>query len=401
MRITRITTLHADGGWRVISFLKLETDAGLVGWSEYSESICSRGLTGVIAEVGALAVGRDPRAFARLAAELGAASRAVSGGLAQQAIAAIANACIDVAGKAAGVPAYRLFGGPYRDRIPLYWSHCGTFRAVRLDFFETVIGTAPLRRVEDFTGLGREVHERGFTALKTNPVIFSGQGAVMRNPGFIPSPHYDFSGSNRDFPRAAIEAQLAALRAGAGGDVDIMLDLNFSLNGDGMLRVGRLLDGLGLAWLEIDTLHPAALAELRARIATPIASGEALYGLHQYRPFIEARAADVVLIDAVWNGVHEAVRIATFAEAHQTNVAPHNCFGHLATLMSAHFAAAVPNVRIMEIEVDDVGWHADFVTRPPRIESGALILDEAPGWGADIDEDAVRAHPVPGAGQGG
>jgi L-alanine-DL-glutamate epimerase-like enolase superfamily enzyme len=67
--------------------------------------------------------------------------------------------------------------------------------------------------------------------------------------------------------------------------------------------------------------------------------------------------------------------------------------------MSAHFAAAVPHVRIMEIEMDDVAWHADFVIRRPRIEAGSLILDEAPGWGADVDEDAVRAHPVPGAGQ--
>jgi len=49
MKISRIVDLHADAGWRVFSFLKIETDAGLIGWSEYNESYGSKGLTGVIA----------------------------------------------------------------------------------------------------------------------------------------------------------------------------------------------------------------------------------------------------------------------------------------------------------------------------------------------------------------
>jgi hypothetical protein len=46
MKITRIMDLHADAGWRVFSFLKIETDTGIVGWSEYNESYGSKGLTG-------------------------------------------------------------------------------------------------------------------------------------------------------------------------------------------------------------------------------------------------------------------------------------------------------------------------------------------------------------------
>ena len=48
MKISRIVDLHADAGWRVFSFLKIETDAGLIGWSEYNESYGSKGLTAVI-----------------------------------------------------------------------------------------------------------------------------------------------------------------------------------------------------------------------------------------------------------------------------------------------------------------------------------------------------------------
>ena len=50
------------------------------------------------------------------------------------------------------------------------------------------------------------------------------------------------------------------------------------------------------------------------------------------------------------------MKIAATAEAHEVNVAPHNFYGHLCTMMSAHFAAAVPNLRIMEIDVDRLSW---------------------------------------------
>jgi L-alanine-DL-glutamate epimerase-like enolase superfamily enzyme len=61
--------------------------------------------------------------------------------------------------------------------------------------------------------------------------------------------------------------------------------------------------------------------------------------------------------------------------------------------MSAHFCAAVPNFRIMEVEVDDIPWKDDLVTVAPRIENGEFVLPSAPGWGTDVNEEAVRAHP--------
>lgn len=394
MRITNIETLHADGGWRVISFLKLTTDSGLIGWSEYSEVVWSPGLTPVIQAVSAAALGRDPRAFAELSSALHASVRLVHGGLAAQAVAAIENACIDVAAKAAGVPAYRLLGGPLRQRVPVYWSHAGVFRASMPDLFETHAGTAPLHSLADFEGVGAEARARGFTALKTNPVGFRPEGgAAMRNPGIHPGPDLDHSGAGRGYPLESLLTQLEALRAGAGPEMEIMLDLNFSLRGDGIRRIAGALDGLGLAWMEIDTDNPAALAEARAGLATPVASLESLHGLAQYRPWIEARASDLVLIDPIWNGVHQALRIATLADAFGMNVATHNCYGHLGDRISAHFSCLVPNLRIMEYEADDVRWHDEFVDVPLVLEDGALHLDERPGWGCEVNEAAVRARP--------
>lgn len=393
MRIRSVETLHADTGWRTTSFVKIGTDSGLTGWSEFFESGWSPGLTPVIAALAPVVIGQDPRAFAKVSSDLQVATRMVPGGLAHQAMGAIENACIDLAGKAAGIPAYRLFGGPMRTEIPLYWSHCGVFRAAIPAVFETLVGTPPLRRVEDFEALGREVRARGYRSAKTNPLVFGSDGVRTSNPGFSPGPTLDYSGGGADLSIPALIEQLAALRAGTGPDIGIKLDLNFSLRGEGLLRAARALDDLGLDWIEVDGPDPDALAELRGRLRTPVASYESLYGLAQYRPFLERRAADFALIDVMWNGMRESVRIAALAEAHSTSVAVHNCYGHLANRIGAHFAAAVPNCAVLEIEADDVPWHADLVTTPPRIKNGTLLLDDAPGWGCDVNEDAVRAHP--------
>ena len=75
-----------------------------------------------------------------------------------------------------------------------------------------------------------------------------------------------------------------------------------------------------------------------------------------------------------WNGILESVKIAAMADAYEVNVAPHNFNGHLGSLISAHFCAAMPNFKVMEIDIDDVTWKDDIVTVPPVIENGDLVL---------------------------
>ena len=115
---------------------------------------------------------------------------------------------------------------------------------------------------------------------------------------------------------------------------------------------------------------------------------------------IDKQLPDVAIIDVPWNGILESVKIAAMAEPYEINVAPHNFYGHLSTLMSAHFCAVLPHLRIMEIDPDDVPWKDDLVTVPPVIENGVLKLPTGPGWGADPDEDAIRAHPPKGGWRG-
>ncbi len=394
MRIAKIETLPADAGWRTFYFLKLTTDEGLVGWSEYIDNFgISGSVTALLPRYAPIVTGMDPRAVGKISASLHGMTQLAMGGLANQAIAAIENACLDVKAKALGVPVYALFGGPTRDRMRLYWSHLGSFRVRHGEFFEKVLGRPRVRSLDDLTALGKEAIAQGFTAVKTNPLFFDGPEPRMFDGGFALGPKL----LDRNIDGATIAAitdVLGALRAGIGKQTGLMIDLNFSQRIEGMRRVAKAVEPYDLTWLEIDTHDPEGLALVRRSTSTPIGSLEGIHGLRAYRPFFEQQAVDVAIVDPAWNGVLESYRIAALADAYEVQVAPHNFCGDLATLMSAQLCAAIPNSRIMEYEVDDVPWKHDFVTHPPVIEKGELIIPTRPGWGADVNEEAIRAHPV-------
>ena len=387
MRITGIEDLHCDAGWRVWSFLKITTDEGITGWAEYNESYGSKGLTAVIRKLADPLVGRNPRPVELISSELYARTRQAPGGMIRQAIAAIENALVDIKARALGIPVYELLGGPCRDRLRLYWSHCGSYR---LEHSE-IMGTPALTSLDGVRELGAEVAEKGFTALKTNIFLFGSDRPHMHMPGFTASPGWPELNADREVLRV-IDRQLEAFRDGAGPEVDILLDTNFNFKSEGYRRVASLVDQHDLFWLEIDLYDPAGLAHVRRGARTPIASCESLFGRREFLPYFQAQSMDVSIVDVPWNGILESVKIASMAETFETNCAPHNFYGNLSTAMSAHFCAAIPNFRIMEIDIDDVPWK-DEVVSPMKIEAGHLHLSTAPGWGVEVNEDAIRAPP--------
>jgi galactonate dehydratase len=390
MRITEISSRHAAAGFRTFDFLKISTDTGVVGWSEYSESYGGRGITAVIDALAPSLLGRDPRAIEALRAELAGSRRTAPGGVVSQAIGAIENALLDVKARALGVPVYELFGGPVRDRIRLYWSHLATWRVS----FAEQMSIPAVRSLDDVVAAAAEVVERGFSALKTNLVCFDG-GPRSYAPGLRGGRGAPELNADRSLVRA-LGDQLAAIREGAGPAVDLMVDLNVNYRTEGFITMARAMEAFDATWVELDTHDPVALRSVRDRTTVPVASCETLSGRREYRPFLEARAADVVIVDALWNGVGESLKIAAMADAFDVNVAPHNYYSHLATMMSAHFAALVPNLRIMEIDLDVVPWQDQLVTVLPRLVDGHLLVPEGPGWGTEIVEEALLAHPPAG-----
>ncbi|MEM2890804.1 MAG: enolase C-terminal domain-like protein [Candidatus Hadarchaeum sp.] len=155
------------------------------------------------------------------------------------------------------------------------------------------------------------------------------------------------------------------------------------------------MEPFNLLWLEVDTYDPDALLQVKQSTTTRICSGENLYTLRGYRPFFDKHAMDIAMIDVPWNGFTQSKKIADLAETYEINIAPHNYYSHLSTLMSAHLCACVPNVRIMETDVDDVPWKDEIITDPPVIQNGYLKIPKKPGWGADLNEKEIARHPWP------
>jgi len=387
MKIAQIESLHADVGWRTYDFVKLTADNGLVGWSEYNESFGGLGVSGVIASLAPGLIGKDARAYEAHVALMQALRRTAAGGVNQQAIAAIENALLDVKARALGIPVYEMLGGPVRDRIRVYWSHCATYRVQHAAQMQL----PPVRTLDDVVQLGKEVVARGYSALKTN-VLLLGDNPRGHVPGFARGDSFPELNPER-YAIDAIRDQLAAFREGAGPDMDILVDLNFNYKTEGFLKMARAMEPFNLFWVEMDMRDPRALHYSRSETTIPVASCECLFHRRDYRPFFENQSVDVAIIDAPWNGVAESVKIANMADTYEVNVAPHNFYGHLATMMSANLAAVTPNLRIMETDPDYVPWQDDLVTVKPTIKDGYLELPTGPGWGTEVNEDAVRAHP--------
>jgi galactonate dehydratase len=387
MKIAKLDTFTVDGGWDSWGFLKLTSDAGLAGWSEFATTRGRKGLRELVTGLGEGLIGADPRNLSAIEAQLAGLTRSVAGGLAAHAVGAIINACLDLKAKALGVPVYELLGGRLREKVPVYWSRCGVSRALNAKLFDgAVIDRPAVRRLADLAVAGREARERGFRALKTNLLVFDDKGG--RRPRAERGPELNLDPALV----TALTAQLTALREGAGPDMRLIVDLNFDYKTEGFRRIAKTLEPFDLMWLEMDSFDADALAFIRRSTSTPIGSLEAVLGRRALKPFLAAQAVDVAIIDVMYNGMLESLRMASLAEAHEVNVAGHGFAGPLATIISGHFASVIPNLRILECDVDEVPWRPGLLTRPYRLEGGMLMLPDGPGWGTEPDEAALIAY---------
>ena len=385
MKVLALEPIACDAAWRNYHFLKLTTDAGIVGWSEYDEGFGSPGVTVIIDQLKHRLIGQDVQAhekFFQLAACL---TRPAAGGVIGQALGAIENALLDAKAKALGVPCYELLGGKLRDRARVYWSRCPTWRINHPDH------ATPVRDLAGVRATAEEARQRGFTALKTNMFLHDEDRPVPWRPGFAVPFLPELTVDKRVIRN--VRQHLEALRAGAGAEMDLLIDFNFNAKPEGMARLLAELSDLDLAWVEMDMGSARALADVRRRSPFAISSCETLIGARSFLPYFEQQAVDVAVVDAVWNGVWQSMKIAALAEAHEVNVAAHSFSGDYCTMMNAHFAAAVPNLHIVEVDIDRLPWERELYTHAPEYRDGYLLIPDRPGWGSDPIEEVLRARP--------
>src|SRR5206468_11580980 len=263
MKITGIETFVVSNGFtppRPWHFCAIRTDAGLTGYSEFGSDGITRGLVGLVQDLGQRLVGKDPTAVEKHYVDLYRVVRQAPYGATQQPIAGIELARWELAGKALGVPVYKLMGGPHRERQWVYWSHLATYRAHNWK----LLGVKPLKTMQDVADAAREAPARGYTVFKTN-IVWPGEPARNITQGRL-GPHDQVA--TRDIVKHAV-TQIAAMREAVGPDVGICLDINVNFKPSEALRVGRALEPYDLFWLEIDNQDPHALAQLKSSVRAP------------------------------------------------------------------------------------------------------------------------------------
>jgi L-alanine-DL-glutamate epimerase-like enolase superfamily enzyme len=385
VKIADVEPIIVDAGWQTWIFVKVTTDEQIVGWGECSQPRAPLAVAAAVRDFKRIITGKDPRSFEMRFWDMERLAIQGWSGVRAMALAGIELALLDIKAKALGISVIELFGGPTRDRVRVYWSHCGTTRASYPQ-----LGKPPIQTMDDITNLGQEVVRRGYTALKTN-IIFPGDPATVYRNGF----QGGLGTTDQVVSKTMlnhINTLIGTFRNAVGPDVDICLDLNFNFKPESCKRIAQVLEQYELLWLEVDMYDPKAILEIKQSTTTKICTGENLIYMREYLPYFRCRAADVFMIDVPWNGFSQSKKIGDLAQVFEFNVAPHNYYSHLSTFISASLCGVLPNVRIMETDVDALPIKDELVTNVPKIVNGYMKMPTAPGWGTTIVEDVARAH---------
>lgn len=369
LRITGIRTVVVNADLRNWVFVRVETDqAGLYGWGEATLEWKTRGVTGTIADLEQVLVGRDPRDIENNVRAMHKRGFWRLGAVGESAVSGIELALWDVFGKSVGLPVWRLLGGQVRDRVGVY-THLG------LGNSDQVYGSIVPGAVAD---MAEEIVARGYRALKVLAVPYT---------------HMSVSALSL----RQTEAAMTAIRERVGEDVELMVDFHGRC---GTLAAAaayiRTLEPFRPLFVE-EPLQPddvEGLIALSRQSRVPIATGERLIGRSAFERLFAQRAISVAQPDICHTGgLLETKAIAAMAAMAGVAMAPHNPLGPIAGAAALHFAISTPNFLTQEEMSGAVPWFEDVVRSPIVFQDGFWLRPEAPGLGVEVDETAAARHP--------
>uniref|UniRef100_A0A540VG11 Mandelate racemase/muconate lactonizing enzyme family protein n=2 Tax=Litorilinea aerophila TaxID=1204385 RepID=A0A540VG11_9CHLR len=333
--------------------VRVEADNGLVGWGEGQAPVGGRAVRAIVEDLcRPVLLGQDPFDVEYLWYRLYSAMRERGHvtGFYVDALAGVDLALYDLMGKALGKPAHKLLGGQFRDRVRVYAGIGGTDEA-------TLVRQA------------QEHVAEGYQALKLHLRVSTPE----------------------------ILQIVQAVREVVGPQVELMVDIHMLRDVSGAIELGRGLEQLGVRWLESPT-QPEDVhgqAEVARALDMQVATGEWLRTTWEWRQWIEHRAFDVAMPDIARTGLSEGKRIAALCDSFNLPIAPHvGGGGILAVAASVAYSAAIPNFQILEHAHRAHAQKARIARRFPEPVDGAFPVEDVPGLGVEIDEDAVARFTV-------
>jgi galactonate dehydratase len=365
VKVVDVETTVVGTPWRELTFVELVTDNGLRGLAEARMVNKTDTLLACVAEVAARhVIGADPYDVERLAWRATWEEYGRAGEITQTALALFDVACWDLIGQDTGEPVWRLLGGRFRDRVPAYAN--GWYQGNR--------------DPETFAAMAERVVERGYRGLKIDPF---GAASAEIAPADL---------------RTAVDV-IAAVRDRVGPDVALMLEMHGRFSPAAAVTAARAMEPYRPEWIEepVPPYHGSGLRQVRAATPLPIATGERLHVLGEFRELFEGGLVDVVQADLMhFGGITGMRKLAGWAEAYGLLMAPHNVCGPVGTAANVHFAVATGNYKVLEHFNDFADpWVADVVEGAPRVDAadGCFPLPTGPGLGVRLIPEAAAEHP--------
>jgi len=345
VKITRLETFLVKPRW---IFLKIHTDAGVVGLGE--PLLEGRALTiqTAIQEIEPYLLGKDPRQVVHHWQAIYRHAFYRGGPILTSALSGIDQALWDIKGKLLGVPVYELFGGPTRDRVRIY-------------------GRAS--NAEDM----KKRKQEGYSVIKT--------GVAKRNPARIVE--------NMAFIQYAAD-NFASLREAGGPEMDIGIDFHGAISPQTAKLLIKELEQYQPMFIEepCQAQNVDVMVDIARGTHLPIATGERIFTKWGFREILEKGAASILQPDICHaGGLTECRIIAGMAEAYYAAIAPHNPMGPISLACGLHLAASIPNFLVQE----QVSLGEGYLKNPFKLQAdGSVLIPRGPGLGVELDEDALE-----------
>ena len=370
--------LHAPYCLRTV--VELVTDNGLTGLAEVPGSVA---VDAALAAVRDVVIGADPRNWHALRAKLAercSLETSVSRGdkpwdgrTRVQVYSALDVACLDLQGKAYGVPVAALLGGVVRERVPysayLFYKYegAGGERAFGTDPAATGWAAARQAAALDPAGVVAQaqamVQEFGFESIKLKGGVFEPAQEV---------------------------AAMKALHEAFGPDVPLRLDPNALWTVETSIKFGREMEGI-LEYLEDPCRTQEGMAAVRRALKTPLATNMCTTSFDDLPGSVKHASEDIILTDHhYWGGLRASMELAAHCRIFSRGVSMHsNNHGGISLAAMTHLGAAMPNLSYALDTHYPWQWEDIIVGGRMKIEGGCVTLPKGAGLGVELDRAAL------------
>lgn len=383
MKVTDLTTFIVGNppphkGGRYFIFVKLTTDDGVTGIGEvYNATFSPHVIKHMIEDIFVSHIeGTDPFRIETLWRNVYARGYSSRPDITLLGVlSGLETALWDINGKALNKPVYELLGGKVHERLRsytyLYPADEGDANSA--DPVYSNPDVAAQRAVEYV--------QQGFTAVKFDPA-----GAYTT---FDPhQPELETIERCRLF--------VETLRDAVGTRADLLFGTHGQFTPAGAVRLAKALEASDPLWFEepVPPEMPEQMAKVAMQTSIPVATGERLTTKYEFSRVLQCGAA-AILQPALGRvgGLLEGKKIASMAETHYAQVAPHLYCGPVEAAANIQLAACSPNFLILESIETWTGFHRELLTSPINWQDGYVIPPTTPGLGIELNEEVALNHP--------